>query len=485
MFTQSGEWVIISRHRTVLTYLKSLKFRILLVLLVIGWIPMVLTACSILESYQERAVTARGTEVQNQCRILSNQLMSYNYLKDPSAELINEELTQISNLYDGRIIIIDENFKAIKDTYGLIDNKLVVSEEVIRCFRGETLSQLSGNRFIEMVVPVQEIESQRIVGVILISVSTDSIRNDLEVLRRNTWLFVLVYGLLVLALSIFLSHFLTRPVRRTIRALQEIANGHSTEDLDVSTYTETAQISDEFNKIMNQVRVLDESRQEFVSNVSHELKTPLTSMKVLADSLLAQENAPVELYQEFMGDIAEEIERENKIITDLLSLVKMDKKAANLNIEPVDINDLMELILKRLRPIAARKNIEIVLESFRPVTAEVDAGRLSLAFTNLVENAIKYNKDSGWVHVSLDADHKFFYVKVIDSGRGIPEESIDYIFERFYRVDKSHSSEIDGTGLGLAITRSAILVHKGAIKVTSTIGEGTTFSVRIPLNYIA
>ena len=193
----------------------------------------------------------------------------------------------------------------------------------------------------------------------------------------------------------------------------------------------------------------------------------------------------VELYKEFMGDIAEEIERENKIITDLLSLVKMDKKAASLNIAPVDINDLLELILKRLRPIASGKNIEMVLESFRPVTAEVDEGRLTLAFTNLVENAIKYNKENGWVHVSLDADHKFFYVKIMDSGMGIPEESLDFIFERFYRVDKSHSSEIDGTGLGLAIAKSAVLVHKGAIKVSSQLGEGTTFSVRIPLNYIA
>ena len=170
---------------------------------------------------------------------------------------------------------------------------------------------------------------------------------------------------------------------------------------------------------------------------------------------------------------------------DLLSLVKMDKKAANLNIEPVDINDLLELILKRLRPIAARKNIEMVLESFRPVTAEVDAGRLSLAFTNLMENAVKYNKENGWVHVSLDADHKFFYVKVMDSGMGIPEESLNYIFERFYRVDKSHSNEIDGTGLGLAITRSAILMHRGTVKVTSVEGEGTDFTVKIPLKYIA
>ena len=149
------------------------------------------------------------------------------------------------------------------------------------------------------------------------------------------------------------------------------------------------------------LKVLDDSRQEFVSNVSHELKTPLTSMKVLADSLLAQEDVPVELYQEFMGDITEEIERENKIINDLLSLVKMDKTASDLNVKPENINELVERILKRVRPIAAVRNIEVVFESFRPVTAEVDEVKLSLAISNLVENAIKYNKEDGWVHVSL------------------------------------------------------------------------------------
>ncbi|MGN8799745.1 sensor histidine kinase [Candidatus Merdisoma sp. HCP28S3_D10] len=446
---------------------------------------MILMSASILKSYQDRAISARSTEVQNQCKILSNQLLTSSYMEDPSIDLIDGELTQLASLYDGRIIIIDQDFRVIRDTYGLIENKYVVSGEVMRCFRGETINQLSEKRFIEMTIPIRSGDSPKVEGVLLVSVSTDSIWDSLDALTGNAWIFTLVYGILVTVLAILLSRLLVRPIQRIIAGLREISSGHSNEDLKVRTYAETAQISEEFNKIVTQMRVLDESRQEFVSNVSHELKTPLTSMKVLADSLLTQEEVPNELYKEFMGDIAEEIERENKIITDLLSLVKMDKKAASLNIEPVDINDLLELILKRLRPIAAKKNIEVVLESFRPVTAEVDEGRLTLAFTNLVENAIKYNKENGWVHVSLDADHKFFYVKVIDSGQGIPEESLDYIFERFYRVDKSHSSEIDGTGLGLAIAKSAVLVHKGAIKVSSELGTGTTFSVRIPLNYIA
>ena len=237
--------------------------------------------------------------------------------------------------------------------------------------------------------------------------------------------------------------------------------------------------------MLRRMKLQEDSRQEFVSNVSHELKTPITSMNVLADSLLAQDNVPVELYKEFMGDIAEEIDRENKIITDLLSLVKMDRRSSDVNIQETNINQLIELILIRLRPIATKRSIELVLESFKPVIAEVDETKLTLALSNLVENGIKYNKDEGWVHVSLNVDSKYFYVKVEDSGIGIPEESQEHIFERFYRVDKSHSKEIGGTGLGLAITRSAIAMHHGAIKVFSKEGEGTTFSVRIPLSYIA
>ncbi len=249
--------------------------------------------------------------------------------------------------------------------------------------------------------------------------------------------------------------------------------------------TEVKNMVTAMNEILAKAQVLENSRQEFVSNVSHELKTPMTSMKVLADSLLQQgETVPAELYREFMNDIVAEIDRENVIISDLLSLVKLDKKAAKLEISSVNINELLEMIMKRLKPIAGQRNIELILESFRPVTAEIDEVTLTLALSNLIENAIKYNQDDGWVRVSLNADHKYFYVKVADSGIGIPEESIEHIFERFYRVDKSHSREIGGTGLGLAIARNAIVMHRGAVKVYSEEGTGTTFTVRVPLNYI-
>ena len=207
-------------------------------------------------------------------------------------------------------------------------------------------------------------------------------------------------------------------------------------------------------------------------------------MKVLADSLLTQENVPAETYREFLTDINEEVERENKIINDLLSLVKLDKSVGEVHVEEVNINELLEGILKRLNPIAQKRGIEMVFESFRPVTAEVDEVKLSLAISNLIENAIKYNVDDGWVRVSLNADHKYFYVKVSDSGIGIPDEAQGLIFERFYRVDKARTRETGGTGLGLSIARNAVMLHKGAIKVYSKENEGTTFTVRIPLSYI-
>ena len=285
-------------------------------------------------------------------------------------------------------------------------------------------------------------------------------------------------------IALFLSKFLLKPFDKITEAINEVKSGFTDEEIHVMDYLETEEIGDAFNQLLGRMKALDDSRQEFVSNVSHELKTPLTSMKVLADSLLAQEDAPPELYREFLTDIADEIDRENKIITDLLALVKMTRTSADMNVEPMDVNAILELILKRLGPIAARANVKLVFESRRKVSAVIDEVKMTLAFSNLVENAIKYNVDGGWVKVILDADHQYFTVEISDSGIGIPQDEIEHIYERFYRVDKSHSREIGGTGLGLAITRNAVLMHRGTVTVASEEGKGTTFTVKIPLSYI-
>ena len=406
-------------------------------------------------------------------------------MEDPGSDVINGQLSMLTNIYGGRILIIDQDFRVIKDTYDMDRGKTIISQEVIQSFQGKETSQYDRkNSYLEMTVRIQNTETKETLGVMLVSISTDEIRANMKILETKGMTILSIITLLVLVFGYLLAGILMKPFQKVTRSIEDITDGYLDESISVPDYLETELITDAFNKMLTRVRTLDDSRQEFVSNVSHELKTPLASMKVLADSLNGQEGVPVELYQEFMQDITSEIDRENQIITDLLSLVKMDKKVADLNITQVNINELLEQLLKRLHPIAAQKNVELILDSFRPVNAEVDATKLSLAFSNLIENGIKYNNENGWVRVSLNADHKYFYVTVADSGIGIPEESIAHIFERFYRVDKSHSREIGGTGLGLAIARSAIVMHRGAIRVYSKENEGTTFSVRIPLNYV-
>ena len=479
------------KSKQFLQFLKSLKFRLILLIVVIAIVPSLILSAAVLKYYEKRAVSIRESEILSQAKILANQIATSEYMKlgaDVSSSNIQTQIDMLTTIYDGRVIVVDDNCKVYYDTYNLDDHKLIIAEEVMRSFKGEDIVHYdSENHYIEMTIPISDPDdkSETVIGVMLISVSTDNIVINQSYMRQVAVIVMVMVGIAIVFFAILLLLYFLKPLQKIEEGIAAIKNGYGEYNLQVNDYTETAGICEKINQMLGRIKVMDDSRQEFVSNVSHELKTPLTSMKVLADSINSMEDAPIELYKEFMGDIGNEVDRETKIINDLLSLVKMDKAAGDLNITNININELLEQILKRLRPIADKQKVELVLESFRPVSADVDEVKITLAFTNLIENAIKYNKEDGWVHVSLNADHQYFYLKVEDSGIGIPEDSLGHIYERFYRVDKSHSREIGGTGLGLAITRNAVLMHRGAIKVFSTEGEGTIFNVRIPLNYIS
>lgn len=469
-----------------IAYLKSLKFRIFLLIILFGIAPTFLLRTGILSVYEKRAVNTRTVDITSQAKLLASQIVANNYLQDTSSKNITTQLDQLSTIYDGRVMLIDSSFTIVKDTYALDEQKTILSEEVMQAYNGETVQKYDAdNHYIEMTFPMHDKSGKNVIGVMLVSVSTDSIAATLAILKQYALMIQFLVAVIVVIAGFAVSTAFVRPFRRLTKSIKDVQDGYEADFISVNSYSETETMSAACDEMLRRLQTLDESRQEFVSNVSHELKTPLTSMKVLADSLMGQEDIPVELYREFMTDIGAEIDRENKIINDLLSLVKMDKSAGNINITSVQINELLERIMKRLRPIAQKQNVELVMESFRPVVAEVDEVKLTLALTNLIENAIKYNNPDGWVHVSLNADHQNFFVTVEDNGIGIPKEAQNRIFERFYRVDKSHSREIGGTGLGLAIARNAIIMHRGAIKVHSMEGEGTTFTVRIPLTYIS
>ena len=461
----------------------------LLTFIIIGVIPIIVFSYILLDNYEDKAISNKFSQMQEQIIMLSNQILPTGYLTLVDVPEIDTEIIRVAEVFNGRIVIVNRNLNIVEDTYGLYDsNKYLVSKEVIQSFNGHSSRYHDKeNHYLILTTPITlTTEDQRVVvGAVVMNSSTKDIQSVLDGMEQRAIIFTLAFTMFIILFAIYFSNKLTKPLTQVVNSIDRLTEGFMEEEVSIKGYYEIEKISNSFNKMISRMQKIENTRQEFVSNVSHELKTPITSIKVLADSLLVQEDAPVELHREFLVDISEEIERENKIINDLLSLVKLDKVADDMNISSININELLEQILKRLSPIAKKLNIEMIYESFRPVMAEVDEVKLSLAISNLIENAIKYNVIDGWVRVSLNADHKYFFIKVSDSGIGIPEEEQDLIFDRFYRVDKARSRETGGTGLGLAITKNVIQMHRGAIRVYSNDGEGTTFNVRIPLNYIA
>ena len=480
--------------------------RLFIIIFVVGLVPCMILHYGILTNYEARAVEVRTEEVETHLRALANHLISYNYLTDQSSELIGAELAEFSALYDGRILVISDHLKVMKDTYSMSDGKTIVSPDVVKCllqgYTGSTSNYDRRDGFIEIVTPIVEtnytdsrsdneessldVSDEEVVrGVLLASVSTVSIRNTLGILSRKAMLLEVILILAVLLISLVLSTVLMKPFERLSGEISAVKAGYSTDPIKAPAFLETEHIADAFNQVLARMNALDESRQEFVSNVSHELKTPMTSMKVLADSLVSQDNVPVEMYREFMMDIKNEVDRENQIIMALLTLVRMDRKDSKLNVKETNVNEMVEMILRRVRPIAQKRDIELTMVSMREVYAEIDDVKMNMVITNLVENAVKYNRDHGKVRVTINADPYNFYVSVEDTGVGIPQDSLDKIYERFYRVDKSRSREVGGTGLGLSITKSIVLQHHGAIDVQSILGEGTKFTVTVPLTYVS
>ncbi len=485
LFIRSGGLVIILRVKKFLSKLASLRLILMIVLIVFGTLPVSIIGSLVQKISVTIQLDNEIVDLQNNSFIMATQLSKGDYFLSTDKAVLNSQLVQMANFYNGRIQVVNSEYVIVEDTYVIDEGKYNISELVMKCMAANKAVSSHSDWNIDVAQPIiSQSNEKSITGVLLFSVEASDIASNGDKLSGIIDILELIVFIMIIVLSYFISAVLIRPLNRLVAKFKDASSGNIQEDIVVSTYYETQAISDSYNKMLARLKTLDESRQQFVSNVSHELKTPITSIKVLADSLNMQEDVPVELYKEFMVDISKEIERENMIIEDLLSLVKLDKTTNSLNISETKINDMLEALLKQLSPIASVKSVELVLESFRPVLAEVDEMKLTLAFSNLIENAIKYNKEGGMVKVTLNADHKYFYVKVEDNGIGIPDEDQEKIFDRFYRVDKARSRESGGTGLGLAITQSIVFTHKGAIKVYSKLDEGTTFTVRIPLIYI-
>lgn len=461
----------------------SLKVSIFLIFLCIFFITYFSLDRIIIYGFLRKSMDETVTQVKWQSNILASDILAMDFLKNPDSDAADVEIQQMAYAFSARILIINSDYIIVKDNYIFDEGKTIITEDVINAFKGKSHSHINYKSSSAVITTPIIDDTGKISGVIKVSLSGYATIQTINYMKRISIAVMIALLLVFSGILVFVIYKLTSPAKDMKEAILSLSDGDKNARIKKQTIKEYKDIGDAVNVLLDRLESIDGSRDEFVSNVSHELKTPMTSMKVLADSLLATENAPIEMYKEFMQDIAEEIDRENEIIGDLLNLVRTDGERAVLNIETVDVNELMEVVLKRLKPIALKNNIEIIFESMRPVTASIDRVKFIIVLTNIIENAIKYNHPEGWVKITLNADHKFFYVDVSDSGIGIPEECKDHVFERFYRVDKARSRETGGTGLGLAITKNIVLLHKGTIKFYSKENEGTTFNIRIPLNY--
>lgn len=469
----------------IIKFLNTHVFRQFLVFGILVSVAVILTFEGVEYLTYESVLEKETAEIQNEAAIISAEYAGYSSLSLANKDGMNRRLDNYSAVNQVRIRVIDYNYVVYYDTYTVDNNKTVINSIVFTTFDEEkSISNYNKDAMnIEATAPIIN-DSGELMGVLVLDKNIkdiDMMFNDVNGNNNYVKIVIITLSLVILMVLIY---FINRPLKRAYDIVKKINEGHTDIRVPVVGSTEYKEIARDFNGIMDKANEIDKSRAEFVSNVSHELKTPITSIKVLAESLNTQEDIPIELYKEFMQDIVSEIDRENKIIEDLLSLVRLDKSADELNISSVNMNECLEMVLRRLKPLAEKKNIELLFESFRPVVAEIDEVKMTQVLSNLVENAIKYNHDDGWVHVSLNADHQYFYVRVEDSGIGIPEDSQNKVFERFYRVDKARSRETGGTGLGLAIVKNIIIMHHGNIKIHSEEDVGTTFTVRIPLNYV-
>lgn len=467
-----------------------MRIHLLCVLLVVGLFPMYAGMHAMRALYWNYGYENRIGQMEEQGTTLARQIAQTGYLGQQTQPEVTAKLQSLATLLDGRIILVNSSLAIVKDTAGREEGKTVISREAVYAMQGQRRTYYNeAEGMAEVTLPIvlgAGTESGgQVIGVLIIHSSLADLIAAQKLFRENIAVLMSGAAVLLLVISLWVSGRMTRSLRTLSGHIRRMAESfESTRMPEKNGYLEVEQIAETFGHMMERVNATEKSRQEFVSNVSHELKTPLTAIKVLSDSLVLEPDVPIEMYREFIADINSEIDREAKIVNDLLSLVKLDKTSGEMHIAEVNLNELLEIILKRLKPLALKRGIEMVFESYRTVLAEIDEVKMSLVFTNLVENAIKYNRDGGRVMVSLNADHKYFYVKIEDTGIGISEEEQGLIFDRFYRVDKARSRETGGTGLGLSITKSAVQMHKGAIKVQSIPGVGSIFTVRIPLSFV-
>ncbi len=386
-------------------------------------------------------------------------------------------------------MIFNNNGYTIVDTFGSSLNKFYNFKELNLALNGKDNANIHENKDSlnpETIYSATSIinENSEIYGAVLIIADVSDLYNFFDKIKSDIWVIVGLLVVLSLVFATAVSSWFVTPIKKMLKVIEEMSNGHLNKRMKITGNDEFRELAETFNHMADKIEDVENRKDQFVSNVSHELKTPLSSIKVLGESTLHMDGIDKETYDEFLTDIISEVDRMTEIINDLLTLVRLDQDSANLNIETVSLQELIHTILNSLKSLYLSKKITMYTSIESDVNIEIDKLKMFSAISNIIENAIKYTPEGGTIDIDLKSDSKYVYLSVQDTGVGIAEKELDNIFTRFYRVDDSRNRATGGTGLGLSIAHSVVLLHNGSIRVNSIVDEGSLFLIRVPIKHI-
>ena len=409
-------------------------------------------------------------------------------------DTLNDTLSSSAGEMGGRLLIVDADGKVQFDSFSRLMGIRLQLPEVLEVLTGHGDFSFGIHRlpdgggaaadssdWVAYCSAPLSAEGQRL-GVLLYASPVTEMMDSLNQVNARVNFVFLAVAVMAMILAMVFASLLTKPIASMTRSIQKMGKGDLSVRVQASGSQEMRDLAESYNNMAEQLETLDRSRNQFVSNASHELKTPLTTMKILLENVLYQPDMPAELRDEFLTDMNHEIDRLSHIVGDLLTLTQMDNQKTEIKLERICFSDTVSETLRLLLPQAEKRSQRLVGQVMPNVMLMGDQSKLGQVVYNLTENALKYTPDGGRIAVGLTQRGRTAVLTVQDNGVGIPEEDQSHIFDRFYRVDKARSRETGGTGLGLSIVRQLVALHHGEISVQSEPGRGSLFTVVLPLD---
>lgn len=398
-----------------------------------------------------------------------------------NASSVINAVSKIGGLNTTRLIVTNQNGLSIYDSTDTIPavGKYIMLPQVAQALEKNnvfTWKYEDGRIYSHAATPI--VTGGEVVGCVYIMEYDPSQGQLIYSLQKNIFITTLILEIAVIIFSVIFSAIITKRLRRIMTSMRIIREGDYSQLVEMGGNDELTALSIEYNDLIKKLQKSEQKRNQFVSDASHELKTPLASIKLLTDSILQNDMDP-ETVKEFVSDIGNEADRLNRMSQKLLSLSHIETQADS-DCEITYIAPTIQKVVKMLSALAQTKNITINHELNEDSAILILEDDLYQIIFNLVENGIKYNKQNGSLSIVLQRQDENAIVSFTDTGVGIPEDAISHIFERFYRIDKARSRASGGAGLGLAIVRNMVERNHGNIQVESVVGEGTTFTITFP-----